>query len=245
MEIGWIAAGGLTVGLIGWCLPRAAERVAIASYPASLAGRLLLPFSDWEARVADLDIETLSGLRRRVAVGGLVATAVSAGAMLFIEPEGGLPNTADTAGSGDEVAQVARPKPEQALNIHAPTVSPDAATPNAAAQLATDDEAEKPETLEEKRQQIRLFSTAKVKPIYRLHDVEGARLTRIAPGSFWDMLGVKEGDVVIELHGSPVNTPAALVELMNVLERDQHVAIAVRGLDGEVRYLEFREPRAE
>jgi type II secretory pathway component PulC len=102
-----------------------------------------------------------------------------------------------------------------------------------------------PEAVKALRTPTRLYGTAKVKPVYRLHDVEGARITNIGPGSFWDLLGVHEGDVVIELHGDPVDTPADLVALMNVLERDEHVAIAVRGTDGEVRYLDFRIPGEE
>ncbi len=76
MDMGWIAVGGLTVGLIGWCIPRPAERAAIASYPKGVVGRLMLPFSDWEDHVAGSDIETVRGLRRRVAIGGLVASEV-------------------------------------------------------------------------------------------------------------------------------------------------------------------------
>jgi len=98
------------------------------------------------------------------------------------------------------------------------------------------------ETLEALRRPIRLYGTAKVEPVYRLHSVEGALITRIDPNSFWAMLGVREGDVVIELYGEPVDDPAVLVALMNALELDDHVALAVRGTDGEVRYLEFRNP---
>ena len=56
------------------------------------------------------------------------------------------------------------------------------------------------------------------------------------------MLGVREGDVVIEIRGEPIDDAAALIALMNALERDEHVELAVRGSDGEVRYLEFRDP---
>lgn len=241
MDMGWIAVGGLTVGLIGWCIPRPAERAAIASYPKGVVGRLMLPFSDWEDHVAGSDIETVRGLRRRVAIGGLVASAAAAGAGLWFDARGGDTYIDNGSDSEIEVRKTSPATPPSIVDVESEALpSPTALTAEAA---VDPEEEQKPETLEEKRQQIRLFSTAKVKPIYRLHDVEGARLTRIQPGSFWDMLGVQEGDVVIELHGSPVNTPAMLVELMNVLESDEHVAIRVRGLDGEVRYLEFRVPR--
>jgi len=222
MQSYWIVGGALLAAAA--CFPRASERSALSSHPIRTCLRIYLPLVSWRDTVAPSDHAALRSLelRARFAVPVLLALPVLAW-VLSAQPQV----------NEERLVEEARPAPESPVR---PTEAP------AAAPDEPPTKAPEPEPLEKLRTPIRLYGTAKVKPIYRAHDVEGARITNIQAGSFWAMVGVQNGDIVIELHGDPIDDPADLVALMNVLELDEHVALRVRGTDGEVRYLEFRNP---
>lgn len=55
----------------------------------------------------------------------------------------------------------------------------------------------------------------------------GFRLTRIDPGSLYETVGLREGDLLKSINGRPVRDPADLKELPGILERDKKVEIKV------------------
>lgn len=89
-----------------------------------------------------------------------------------------------------------------------------------------------------------LYGGAKVEPLYDLRSdaLRGVRLSRIREGSFWERLGVREGDVVLEVNGQLIDSPAASVMLMNSLSREPVLILRVRGEQGPERFLEYRSP---
>ena len=230
MEMLWIGAaviGGLSLGA---CYPRRSEREALRPYPRETKLRIYVPLFPWRDRIAPSDHGEIAPLRLRtnIAIPILLTLPII---MTWIPSD-----AHESLESKPQVVQTTSAEPA----TPAKTIAPQPHT----AQKAPIDSEPTPtlssEALAELRSPTRLYGTAKVKPMYRLHDVEGARITQIDPDSFWAILGVREGDVVIELHGEPVDNPATLVALMNAMERDEHVELAVRGTDGEIRYLEFR-----
>ena len=98
------------------------------------------------------------------------------------------------------------------------------------------------ETLEEMRQPVRLYGTAKVEALYDRHDFLGVQVKSVDEGSLWDLLGFQSGDLVVEANGQLVDNPAAGVQFMNSLARDSSVLVRVRGADGEERWIDFRFP---
>jgi len=99
------------------------------------------------------------------------------------------------------------------------------------------------QALEESRTQTRLFGDARVKALYDNQTLRGVEITGVREGSFWERLGVRDGDVVLEVNGEPVDDPEASILLMNSLSRSEILSLRVRSLDGDERYLEYRMPR--
>lgn len=96
------------------------------------------------------------------------------------------------------------------------------------------------ETLEEKRTHIRLFGSAKVEAYYaKTSQIQGVRVSRIQPGSFWAMLGARNGDLVIEVNGQLIDDPEIANTLMNELSASPYILLRVRGADGDERTLEY------
>lgn len=100
-------------------------------------------------------------------------------------------------------------------------------------------EPEEEEPLEEKRTRRRLYATAKVKPLYDNETLLGIQILRVDEGSFWDMIGFKTGDFILEANGELMDTPAASVSFMNAMNTDSELVIRVRGTDEEERVLVF------
>jgi len=89
-----------------------------------------------------------------------------------------------------------------------------------------------------------LYGGAKVEPLYDLRSdaLEGVRLSRIGERSFWNLVGVRDGDVVLEINGQLVDSPNASVTLMNSMSLEPVLILRVRGDDGLERFLEYRSP---
>ena len=99
------------------------------------------------------------------------------------------------------------------------------------------------ETLEEKRDPIRLYGTAKVSALYDNEQLLGVTITNIDEGSFWDIVGFREGDFVIEANGELMDNPNTSVAFMNSLHKAPEVNIRVRGIDDVERTLLYTAPR--
>jgi type II secretory pathway component PulC len=92
------------------------------------------------------------------------------------------------------------------------------------------------------RSHIRLYGTAKVSAVYQGHEFVGVRLENIKAGSFWELIGVQDGDVVLEVHGQRMDDPAVGVALINSVSSDSEAKLRVRGIDGSQRYIEYFAP---
>jgi membrane-associated protease RseP (regulator of RpoE activity) len=94
------------------------------------------------------------------------------------------------------------------------------------------------------RTAVRLYGNARVKPLYNLHNSEigGVQISNVSPGSFWEELGIDDGDVIVELNGELINTPAASVQLMNQISRGYVLNLRLRTAEGEERFIDYRTP---
>ncbi|MDG2334830.1 MAG: hypothetical protein P8Q97_11450 [Myxococcota bacterium] len=98
--------------------------------------------------------------------------------------------------------------------------------------------------LSPKRTAVRLYGNARVKPLYdlRSNKIDGVEISAIEAGSFWEDLGVDEGDVVVELNGQMIDSPEASVELMNQFSRGYVLNLRVRTAEGRERFIDYRTP---
>jgi hypothetical protein len=55
----------------------------------------------------------------------------------------------------------------------------------------------------------------------------GFKLTRIDPGSIYETVGLREGDLLKSLNGRPIRAPSDLQELPAILKRDRRVELKV------------------
>ena len=70
----------------------------------------------------------------------------------------------------------------------------------------------------------------------------GIRIGNVVEGSFWEDLGIEEGDVVLELNHRLMDEPEASTYLMNALAREPVLIMRVRDAEGVERFLEYRTP---
>jgi len=120
-----------------------------------------------------------------------------------------------------------------------------AETPNEASQPLPDNVKNGEEgALSPTRTGVRLYGDAQIKPLYNLHNNEigGVQVKNIAPGSFWEELGIDEGDVILELNGDLINSPTASVDLMNQFSRGYVLNLRLRTRDGVERFVDYRTP---
>ena len=99
------------------------------------------------------------------------------------------------------------------------------------------------ETLEEKRDPIRLYGTAKVAAKYDIDQLLGITITNIQPGSFWEMVGFRDGDFILEANGELMDNPNTSVAFMNSMHDAPEVIVRVRGADDVERTLLYTAPR--
>ena len=94
------------------------------------------------------------------------------------------------------------------------------------------------------RTAVRLYGSARVKPLYNLHDstLNGVQISNVTPGSFWEELGVEDGDIILELNGELIDTPAASVKLMNQMSRGYVLNLRLRTPEGNERFIDYRTP---
>lgn len=57
---------------------------------------------------------------------------------------------------------------------------------------------------------------------------DGYKILQIVPGSIFDKLGIKNGDVIVGLNGDPINDPGKAFQLFNELKTSNQVEIAVK-----------------
>ena len=59
--------------------------------------------------------------------------------------------------------------------------------------------------------------------------------------SFWEIVGFKTDDFILEVNGELMNTPAASVSFMNAMNTSPELIIRVRGSNDEERVLVFNQ----
>jgi len=194
---------------------------------------LLVPGTAWRSHILPADQPELATLRRRLLL--LSGAGVVLAAAIFWTPGRERPLAVPTP---PDVSLARRPAAPPVPAVPLPAPRPDDATE------LTPSPPEIPETgLAEKRTQPALFSTAKITAVYEGQDVQGVRVDRVGSGSFWEMVGVRSGDVVVAYNDIRIDTATAMLALLNSMERDSVIRLRVRGTDEDERTLYYSAPR--
>lgn len=78
-----------------------------------------------------------------------------------------------------------------------------------------------------------IFSQAKILPKYEDGEMVGIELTKIKPDSFYQRVGLQDGDTLMELNGIPINNPSASKELLEAFTSAPEISISGTHSDGE------------
>ena len=62
----------------------------------------------------------------------------------------------------------------------------------------------------------------------------GLFASRIVPGSFFDQLGLKQGDVLLEVNGVRLDSRYRAAEVLPILEQETAIQLVVQGPEGEI-----------
>ena len=208
-------------------------RTVLRRYPATVWLWLLLPGTSWRSRILPVDRPALAPLRRAAMLAMGLILVVGLGVSWNLSRERSL------SVSVESVRRVLEPPAVSAAPVAVAAVSVSAGVEEPSPEIAPEPEP----TLAERRTQPALFGSAKVTAVYQGHSVGGVRVEKVDPGSFWSEVGVRSGDVVIARNGDPIDTPAAMVALLNAMERDGVIRLRVRGPDADERTLYYSPPR--
>lgn len=238
----------LLAALVAWLAtrPSDAQRTALGHVSAGSEGALKLFGRRWRRDLTAGDLATLSSLRWRQ-IGSLVLLALGLVTIAWLraaeiqrsepliverpstplsEPEPPPPGITGTLGPSVTVVGK-EPAP--------PDLPPEERKPKTV--FAGDEEAVEP-----RRTYTRLFGDARVGAVYDNEQLLGIRIGNVVEGSFWEDLGIEEGDVVLELNHRLMDEPEASTYLMNALAREPVLIMRVRDAEGVERFLEYRTP---
>jgi hypothetical protein len=230
----------ILVAIAGWIFTRPSESEAEAMTKITTSDLLLLSHATVRRSALSPDEEgELRGYRRRLLATGTVLLLPALMVVIFGRADHDTPElqtTAPVVVPAEVEAAEEKPKAKKQL-VRTYLRDPDSSGPPIIVEEFRE------ETLEEKRDPIRLYGTAKVKPLYDNEQLLGITISKIQPDSFWDMVGFRDGDFVIEANGEIMDNPNTSVAFMNSLERAPEVIVRVRGTDGEERTLLYSTPR--
>lgn len=227
----------IAIAAWGFSRPSAHERQLLAGY-SRVDLFLFFARKNRQRPVSADDERVLRQFRRRSLTAGFVALAplVTTLVLVFQTAEAPAPSAQEISpqkGSSEtRPAKTAGPK--KVVRSYIP--APDGNGPP----IVVDEFRE--ETLEEKRDPIRLYGAAKVKPRYDNEQLLGISITSIEPGSFWEMVGFREGDFIIEANGELMDDPNTSVAFMNAMQDAPEVIVRVRGTDEIERTLVYNAP---
>jgi general secretion pathway protein C len=71
----------------------------------------------------------------------------------------------------------------------------------------------------------KLLSEARVGPFYANGKVEGWKVERITPQSFYDRIGLQAGDVLQRVNGVEIRDPALILSLFQLLKNERSVSL--------------------
>jgi len=83
-----------------------------------------------------------------------------------------------------------------------------------------------------------LFSEARVLPKYEEGEMVGLQVNAIKPGSVFEEIGMQNGEVITELNGIKIDSPAQSQKILEEFRDHSEFKVLVRGPQGE-RTLEF------
>jgi general secretion pathway protein C len=84
-----------------------------------------------------------------------------------------------------------------------------------------------------------LLKQARILPKYEDGVMVGIEISKIQPDSLYEQVGVQEGDVVMELNGIKIDSPAASKSLMDAIKEGQTLEMLVMGSDGESKMMKI------
>ncbi len=73
-----------------------------------------------------------------------------------------------------------------------------------------------------------ILTQARAVPNFENGVPNGYKLFQIVPGSIYDKLGLKNGDVIAGLDGQPINDPGKAFEMLNRLKESSHMELQVK-----------------
>ena len=85
-----------------------------------------------------------------------------------------------------------------------------------------------------------IFSQARILPKYENGAMVGIELSKIQEGSFYEQVGLQEGDVVTSLNGVPIDNPAASKQLIEALTSAENITADIIRANGNVETISVR-----
>lgn len=89
------------------------------------------------------------------------------------------------------------------------------------------------------RNPAELFSQARILPKYENGQMVGVQLNSIQPGSLFEEIGIRNGDVITQVNGIVVSSPQDSAALLRELSESSQFDVSVQGSDGEPRTLSY------
>lgn len=78
-----------------------------------------------------------------------------------------------------------------------------------------------------------VLTQALAKPNFENGVQNGFKITQIVPGSIYEKIGLKDGEVILGLNNESVNDPAKAFQMLNELKTSNHLEIKVKTVDGK------------
>jgi len=89
------------------------------------------------------------------------------------------------------------------------------------------------------RNPAELFSQARILPKYENGQMTGVQLNSIQPGSLFEEIGIRDGDVITQVNGIVVASPQDSAALLRELTQSNTFEVSVQGADGQPRTLTY------
>jgi general secretion pathway protein C len=89
------------------------------------------------------------------------------------------------------------------------------------------------------RNPAELFSQARILPKYENGQMTGVQLNSIQPGSLFEEIGIRDGDVITQVNGIVVSSPQDSTALLRELTESNVFEVSVQGADGQPRTLSY------
>lgn len=89
------------------------------------------------------------------------------------------------------------------------------------------------------RNPAELFSQARILPRYENGQMTGVQLNSIQPGSLFEEIGIRDGDVITQVNGIVVTSPQDSAALLRELTESNVFEVTVLGADGQPRTLSY------